>query len=267
MLHAAIQSEKKCPGTCPTPVLSRCRRRNAYAGSVRGAELFDPGTAQRFLLVELKSRSLKYLYYNTSKHRRYLFQSFLYDATPDCRDQNRYRFKHWPRSRPVQQLDQHLLVNRRAFLHSEFYNVLWRAAEICETLMSCVWVDGRIRGLLQIYRSAGDPPFEPDDVRILEAIAGFVAHGMKRADLGDDAFVDDDNRALFVADPGGTIQHAGARAQQLLRMAFNPVVSHTAYRRGLDEPIPEVAQLCRTLAATARGEFGQPPPVLRLRTH
>jgi DNA-binding CsgD family transcriptional regulator len=175
-------------------------------------------------------------------------------------------FKYRPPSTPVQQLDQYLLVDRHAFLRSDFYNILWRAEDIYECLLLYVRSAGRIHGVLHIYRAVGDAPFKHDDLKLLESAAGFVAHGMTRAALGEDAFAGSDNLALFVADLNGTVLHAGIEAQHLLRMALNPVLSPTANGRVLGEPIPEIAWLGRTLAATANGELGQPPPVLRLRT-
>jgi DNA-binding CsgD family transcriptional regulator len=175
------------------------------------------------------------------------------------------RFKYWPSSNPVRQLEQTLLVDRPTFLRSEFYNVLWRAAEIHEPLMLGVWSAGRISGMLHISRSAGEPSFGPNDIKMLESIAGFVGHGMTRVTLGDDAFADGEDRALFVADRDGTIRHANRQARTLLMMALNSRVSPDSSWRGIDEPVPEITRLCRTLSGIATGDTGQAPPVLRLR--
>jgi DNA-binding CsgD family transcriptional regulator len=176
------------------------------------------------------------------------------------------KFKCWPPSTPpVRQLEQILLVDHPTFLRSEFYNVLWRAAEVHETLSLCVRSADRIHGLLEVCRAPGEPPFEPNDIKVLEAIAGFVAHGMTRVTLEEDAFADSEDRALLVADADGRVQHADSSARGLLMMALNPRLSPEIRWRGLGEPIAEIARLRRMLAATANDEIGQPPPVLRLR--
>jgi DNA-binding CsgD family transcriptional regulator len=172
--------------------------------------------------------------------------------------------KTWPVSQPVRRSEQNLLVDRQTFWRSDLYNILWRGADVHEHLSLCVRENGRIHGLLHIYRAAGDAPFAPDEVTKLEAIAGFVAHGMTGVDVGEDALANSDDRALFVVDLNGTARHAGPEAQRLLTMALNPYLTPTARRRGLGEPIPEIVQLCRTLTVTASGAFGQPPPTLRL---
>jgi DNA-binding CsgD family transcriptional regulator len=172
--------------------------------------------------------------------------------------------KAWPASQPVRRSEQNLLVDHSTFLRSDFYNILWREADVHEHLTLCVRENGRIHGLMHLYRAAGDAPFSTDEVRKLEAIAGFVAHGMTCAPVEEHAFVSNGDRALFVVDLHGIVRHAGPDAQHLLTMALNPFLSPTANRRGLGESIPEIARLCRTLSATARGELGHPPPALRL---
>jgi DNA-binding CsgD family transcriptional regulator len=87
-----------------------------------------------------------------------------------------------------------------------------------------------------------------------------------RTTLGQDAFGESEDRALFVTDLDGTERHADPQARFLLTMALNPRWLPTADWRGVGDPLPEIARLCRTLAATANGQIGQPPPVLRLRT-
>jgi DNA-binding CsgD family transcriptional regulator len=47
-------------------------------------------------------------------------------------------------------------------------------------------------------------------------------------------------------------------------MAFVPRWSPAANWPRMHEPNPQITRLCHSLAATANGEVGQPPPVLRL---
>jgi hypothetical protein len=126
---------------------------------------------------------------------------------------------------PVRQLEWNLLVDRPTFLRSEFYNRLWRAAEVHDTLSLCVRSAARIHGLLEIYRAIGEPPFGPNDIKVLEAIASFVAHGMIRVTLEKEAFAGSDDRAVLVADPDGRVQHADRSARGLLTTALNPCLS------------------------------------------
>jgi DNA-binding CsgD family transcriptional regulator len=158
----------------------------------------------------------------------------------------------------------HLRVDYRTFVRSNYYNDIIRPTGKYEPLAMAVQEQGRSRGMLYLWRAEGEPAFGHGDVKMLESIVGFVAHAMTPATVGDDCFANSDNRALFVADRDGMVLHAEEQAQSLLIMALVPRWSPTAWP-GLRKPAPEFARLCRSLVDTARGEIGQPPPVLRLR--
>jgi hypothetical protein len=65
---------------------------------------------------------------------------------------------NWPVSNPVLELEQNLRVDRYTFLRSDFYNTLWRLAEIHERLSVLVREVDRKHGVLHIYRAPGEPP-------------------------------------------------------------------------------------------------------------
>lgn len=174
-------------------------------------------------------------------------------------------FTTWAASSPVLRFEQQLRVDLRTFLRSDYYNHLWRPVDNCNPLMLGLREAGRIRGVLQVFRARGERPFEPHEVKTLKSIVGFVTHAMTPSALTDEAFIDSDDRALLVANLDGTLYHAGRRAQHLLMMALNPQWSPTANWRGLRGQIADIRRLCRSLAATAEGNIGQPPPVQRLR--
>ena len=173
--------------------------------------------------------------------------------------------KSWTPSDVVLRLEQRLLVDRSVFLRSDFYNGLWRIAEIHDTLMLAVGSSGRLFGAIELCRGVDEPPFRPDEIAILGAIAGFVAHGMTGVTLTADVFADGDDRALFVVDSHGTVRHADGQARRLLTMALNPRLSAGADWRGMNGQVPELARLCLALMDVASGDPRQPPPVLRLR--
>jgi DNA-binding CsgD family transcriptional regulator len=174
-------------------------------------------------------------------------------------------FATWPVSSPVLRFEQQLRVDRRTFLHSDYYNHLWRPVDNCNPLMLGLLEADRVSGVLQVYRATEERPFEPHEVKMLGSIAGFVAHAMTPAALTEEAFIDSDDRALLVADADGRLYHVGPQAQHLLMMALNPHWSPKANWRGLHGPVPDIGRLCRMLATIAKGDIGQPPPVLRLR--
>jgi len=162
-------------------------------------------------------------------------------------------------------MQQALSVDRRTYLRSDFYNLIMRPSGADECRFLSVREPGRVLAELCLGRAMQDAPFAAGDDRLLNSIAGFISHGMMRAPANDEAFAESDDRALFIAHRDGRVRHASIRARQLLLMALVPRLSPTASRRALADPVPETAQLCRLLRATADGEIGQAPPVLRRR--
>jgi DNA-binding CsgD family transcriptional regulator len=174
-----------------------------------------------------------------------------------------------PMSAPVYHpFRHHLRVDLPSFLKSGYYNDICRPADICDPLGMVVQVQGRSRGLLYFWRAEGEPAFDSSDEKILESFVGFVAHALTPTAVRDDVFFDGDERALLIVDRNGMVQHAGQQAQYLLRMALMPSWSPTVSRnpsRNPSRPAPELALLCHSLVSAAKGELGQPPPVLRVR--
>ena len=164
---------------------------------------------------------------------------------------------------PVVHFDRILRVDHRTFLRSDFYNVIWRPADIYEFLRLRIPAPEPAPWLC-IYRGEQEARFEPRDADMLASIAGFVAHGMARGPSDEGALADTDDRALFIVDRDGALRHASVEAQHLLIMALHPCRCANTIR-GLSDRSLEISQLCRTLAATATGPIGQSPPVLRLR--
>jgi DNA-binding CsgD family transcriptional regulator len=170
----------------------------------------------------------------------------------------------FPTTKSVLRVEECLLdVDWLTFLRSDFYNVIWRPAGAHDGLIVPIRTAGRVQGTLYLLREAAAPLIEARDVKVLESIAGFVAHGLTSTRESNCAFVGTDDRALFVTDRQGALKHAGIDAQRLLRMAFS---SRTPERRIENRP-PMIAQLCGSLTSTAAGQIGRGPPALRLRNN
>jgi DNA-binding CsgD family transcriptional regulator len=169
-----------------------------------------------------------------------------------------------PSPNAVRQFWPILRVDYPTFLRSDYYNEVCRPADIHEVITLVVREANRSHGALEIFRAVREPPFQPTEFRFLETIAVFLAHAMTRASVAEASFDGSEDRGLFVTDRGGTVRGADPHARRLLEMALGLRLKSwaTTARR---EPLPEIAQLCRNLANTAKGKIGQPPPVLRLR--
>ena len=172
-----------------------------------------------------------------------------------------------PTSKVVHEFWPILRVDYRTFLRSEYYNEICQPADIHEVVTVVVRELKRIHGAFEIYRAAGEPPFQRSDFKLLETIGSFVAHAMTPAPMAEDAFADGEDHGLIIVDLAGRLLRVDRHAQRLLKMALGLRLKSgaSAHRRNVHEPLPEIARLCCVLADTAKGKVGQPPPVLRLR--
>jgi DNA-binding CsgD family transcriptional regulator len=172
-----------------------------------------------------------------------------------------------PSSNAVHQFWPILRVDYPTFLRSDYYNEVCRPSDIHEVVTMVVRETNRNHGALEIYRAAGETPFQSRDFKLLEAVAAFVGHAMARGPVTEGTFVGMEDRGLLVADPDGRVRHIDGLSQRMLQMAFGPRLKTwaTINRPNIPGPLPEIVRLCRILADTATGKIGQPPPFLRLR--
>jgi DNA-binding CsgD family transcriptional regulator len=172
----------------------------------------------------------------------------------------------WPVPKPVLSWTELLAVDWSKWLRSDYYNLLWRPYGFYESLGLGLPGPGRVQGMLFVFREADQASFGPRDVGLLSNIAGFVAHSLTQVPLEEGAYTESEDRALFVVDREGNLQHASLHAQLLLSRALISRLSPATKWHILRKPSSVVVGLCRTLAATAGGQIGQSPPVSRLRS-
>ncbi len=156
-------------------------------------------------------------------------------------------------------------VQRSEWLRSDFHNVIMAPAGMIQGV-NVMLGGGPNPATLCLWRTAREPSFNRRDYALLEALSGFVAHGLRPGpDPQGDSFVDTEDRALIIADVKGRMQHLSTQARRLLLLALVPRwATATVEQMRLDNP-PEIAWLCRTLAAAFSGRLPAAPPLLRRR--
>ena len=157
-----------------------------------------------------------------------------------------------------------LRVHRRAYLRSEYYNAVQRPAEIDHAINLKVMDGPRPRGSINLCRTAHETPFSSGDYAFLERVAGFVGHALHER-VGDERFVDTDDRAVAIIDLKGRLQHRSPHARRLLWMALVPQWVPTTAARLSNERSPELLHLARLLMAACAHGGSSTPPVLRRR--
>ena len=153
-------------------------------------------------------------------------------------------------------------VDWNTLVRSDYYDALGRPFGMNDGVFFKITEARRPVGAFQWFRSTGEPPYAQRDFALLEALHGFIAHGLA-AGPAEDGYEDTEDRALGILDGDGRILHLSREAQRLLLMALVPRWGpDTATRMRLGEPA-ELVQLCRTLSAASAGRLPAAPPVLR----
>ncbi|MGH7063005.1 MAG: response regulator transcription factor, partial [Stellaceae bacterium] len=153
-------------------------------------------------------------------------------------------------------------VDWNTFLRSDYYNLLRRPCGMETGILFKITEAGRPVGAFHFFRSADEPDFTLRDYALLDALHGFVAHGLV-AGPAEDTYEDGEDRALVILDRAGRMLHLSPEARRLLLMALVPRwAPDTARPMRLDEPA-ELGQLCRLLRDAADGRLPAAPPVVR----
>jgi hypothetical protein len=131
--------------------------------------------------------------------------------------------------------------------------------------MAVISISDTGRGHIEIRLPRGlrGESFSVKDLRRLQAVAGFVAHGMIGVPQVEQGLGDDDGRGILITTALGRPCHSSAQALELLSMAVNAKAYAIWDLIRSHEIVPELAQLCKRLRAFVNGAVDHPPPVLR----
>jgi DNA-binding CsgD family transcriptional regulator len=146
---------------------------------------------------------------------------------------------------------------------SDFVNLILRPCRIDSMAVISISDTGRGHIEVRLPRGLKGESFSTKDLRQLQTVAGFVAHGMVRVPRVEQGLGDDDDRGILITTAVGRPRHASGHALELLSMAVNAkgyAISDLIRSR---EIVPELAQLCGRLWAVVNGATDHPPPVLR----
>lgn len=162
----------------------------------------------------------------------------------------------------VTRLERELLVSKRKFLASDFYNLIMRPLDQYDGLRLIPREGGRPLGALMLWRSAQDVPFRARDERRFAALAPYLAHALTAADEPDAPLVDGQTCGLLIADQRGRLVHWSAQGRALLFYATHPQVTPGRMQRQPAALPPAVARLCGRLADVFQDSNPAAPPVL-----
>jgi DNA-binding CsgD family transcriptional regulator len=153
-------------------------------------------------------------------------------------------------------------VATREFYRSALYNEVLRPSEHDRAAAVVVREGERRHGMLMFHRGLKDPDFNAEELRLIEEMVPFIAHGFAAAGQIRFPLVEDDESGLMILDRNGAVVHASARARHLLFVSANGPSPRGD--RGAPPLPPEVVWLCRRLQASGQGtQRDLLPPVWR----
>lgn len=155
-------------------------------------------------------------------------------------------------------MEQLITVPIGEFLHSDFYNLALRPAELLDCLSLVLRTSqGAGVGALKLYRGPQARRFGSEDVAMLAQLEPWLARVLQFGEAqAPDSVVHDS--AMLVASPQGQMLWTSPEADRLMALAFEP----RWYRRS--ELPPALQSLLRSLEYTRRGENLPEPPQLDL---
>jgi DNA-binding CsgD family transcriptional regulator len=152
-----------------------------------------------------------------------------------------------------------LLVDRKTYLNSDFYNLILRPPPAyTDGLHLIVRAGGRALGDLAVWRGLNEVPFNAKDKRRLQGLEPFIAHAIeanRKTAASQASLIDEDEHGgLVIVDRMGSIQHISPQARRLLFLASNPQVTPSTTPREAARLPPEIIQVCRNLVAIFEGK-------------
>jgi DNA-binding CsgD family transcriptional regulator len=165
--------------------------------------------------------------------------------------------------RPVQHPHYVYKVDYAPSLRSDFVNLILRPCGIDSVAVISICVAGRGRIEVRLPRGSNGESFGAKDVRYLQAVAEFVAHGMTDVPRVEQALGDSDDRGILIVNAVGRPCHVSGQALELLSMAVNAKGYAILDLIRSRDVVPELVLLCKRLRAISSGSANHRPPVLR----
>lgn len=145
-----------------------------------------------------------------------------------------------------------------SFFMSDFYNLVFRPLDQHFSICSPVFSNGKPIGMLSLFRSRQQKPFENREKKLLASLSPYVTHALKSTDETDIRYSDNGVSGMMVLDTQGKIIYQSQEAKKLLVLSCRPTVSINAEQQER-ELLGKLTQLCHNLDSIYRGENAAPP--------
>lgn len=161
-------------------------------------------------------------------------------------------------------MQRYLKVTPWQFRASDIYSEFFRPCRMGQGICLHAYDGPRPVGALYLWRDIGERSFTSRDLRLLDHLHGFIAHGLRSGPTREN-FADTDDHAPIVLDRGGRLLHVSAEAHRLLLMMLAPRWAPDTTCRMRLAPPPELIRLLERLLAARTDRVSSLSPVLRQR--
>ncbi|HPF59856.1 MAG TPA: helix-turn-helix transcriptional regulator [Candidatus Competibacteraceae bacterium] len=148
-------------------------------------------------------------------------------------------------------------VMDEAFYKTDLYHLIYRKFDMHHVLWAPTQREGKSNGVLGLYRSRSQKPFNHSDQALLMRVLPYVSHALQAAN--DEALEYSSHGAsgMLILDTQGNILYHSPEAKYLLQQARYPQLLMSVRKQ--DHLLAKLAQLCRDLNQIYRGRDAAPP--------
>lgn len=183
----------------------------------------------------------------------------LNEITPDMllkffNQERKFRFAQWFSQYPI---STDAVLPDKKFHSTDCYNLVWRRYDQYHFVQSPVFINGRIIGLLCLFRPRSQKPFTVREQTLCFRLTPYVAHALQIRREENIQYSETGFSGMMIMDPQGAILYLSESAKKLLTLVRYPIVQMGG-RNNEDEVTPRLAQLCCNLNAIFEGHGAGP---------
>jgi DNA-binding CsgD family transcriptional regulator len=168
--------------------------------------------------------------------------------------EHRKRLREWLNQPPVQ-TDMFLIDDH--FYNTDLYNLLWRKLDQHHCLHAPVVQNGRVIGLLCLYRPRPRQPFDSNEKALCTRLTPYIAHALLCSDK-DIHYSDNGSLGMMIMDAEGAVLYLSEAAKHLLALTQDSLLPLQAPKQN-NNVFPKLKQLCRNLKTIFQGKDAPPP--------
>ncbi len=156
-------------------------------------------------------------------------------------------------------------IMESAFYQTDMYNLIYRQFDMHHLLWTPMSLGGQSAGVLGLYRTSSQKPFDSRDQAQLLSLLPYVVHAYRAANDVSFEASPDSSSGMLVMDIQGGILFQSPEAKVLLAQARFPRV--LTDQRKQDRLLIRLATMCRNLQGISRGEDLPPPTFIHTGAH